>query len=89
MICCGRSASWRPGPLLLLRLGFCFAFGHRIDAGSKQLLCSEVKLAGVLGADNRVLPKRHVLLGAIEPVPPKSELSAPKLDEKTQPTTIG
>jgi len=50
---------------------------------------SVVKLSRVLRADEPVLPERHVLFDAIEPIPSKPELSAPRLDEKTQATAIG
>jgi hypothetical protein len=68
--------------LLLLRFGLCFAFGHRIGASSKELLGSEVKFTGILGADMRVVPKGHVLFGAIEPIPTKPKLAAPRLDDE-------
>jgi hypothetical protein len=48
------SLTFKRFDLLLLRFGLRLAFGHRVDAGSKHLLCTEVKLVGILGANERV-----------------------------------
>jgi hypothetical protein len=36
-----------------------------------------------------VVPKGHVLFGAIEPIPPKPKLSTPRLDDEAQTATVG
>ena len=74
--------------LLLFCFGFSFAFRHRIDAGSEQLLRSVVKLARVFWTDDWVLTKRNVLLGAIELLAPKPKLRACRQDEQTESASV-
>jgi hypothetical protein len=48
----------------------------------RGFLRSEVKVAGIFERDKRMLTKRHVLLGASEPILPKPELPTRRQDEE-------